>query len=68
MDGFTATEHIRKWEKSFSVPQTPIIALTASVLDADIQRCFDVGMNDYVPKPFKKDLLIEKIEQLASAA
>ncbi|KXO08310.1 CheY-like receiver [Moritella sp. JT01] len=68
MDGFTATEHIRKWEKSFSIPQTPIIALTASVLDADIQRCFDVGMNDYVPKPFKKDLLIEKIERLASAA
>jgi len=68
MDGFTATEHIRKWETSFSVPETPIIALTASVLDADIQRCFDVGMNDYVPKPFKKDLLIEKIERLASAA
>jgi len=68
MDGFTATEHIRKWETSFSVPQTPIIALTASVLDADIQRCFDVGMNDYVPKPFKKDLLVEKIERLASAA
>jgi len=68
MDGFTATEHIRKWETSFSIPQTPIIALTASVLDADIQRCFDVGMNDYVPKPFKKDVLIDKIERLASAA
>ncbi len=68
MDGFTATEHIRKWEKSFSVPQTPIIALTASVLDADIQRCFDVGMNDYVSKPFKKDVLIDKIERLANAA
>jgi len=27
-----------------------------------------VGMNDYVPKPFKKDVLIEKIERLASAA
>jgi len=68
MDGFTATEHIREWEKSFSVSQTPIIALTASVLDADIQRCFDVGMNDYVPKPSKKDVLIDKIERLASAA
>nr|WP_255554991.1 ATP-binding protein [Moritella sp. 24] len=68
MDGFTATEHIREWEKTSATPQTPIIALTASVLDADIQRCFDVGMNDYVPKPFKKDVLIEKIERLASVA
>jgi len=68
MDGFTATEHIREWEKSCSFTQTPIIALTASVLDADIQRCFDVGMNDYVAKPFKKDVLIDKIERLASAA
>ena len=68
MDGFTATEHIREWEQSSSIIATPIIALTASVLDADIQRCFDVGMNDYVPKPFKKDVLIDKIERLASVA
>lgn len=68
MDGFTATEQIREWEKSSSVAPTPIIALTASVLDADIQRCFDVGMNDYIAKPFKKDVLIDKIERLASAA
>ena len=68
MDGFTATEQIREWEKSCSVAPTPIIALTASVLDEDIQRCFDVGMNDYVAKPFKKDVLIDKIERLASAA
>lgn len=68
MDGFTATAHIRQWETSSSSPRTPIIALTASVLDADIQRCFAVGMDDYVSKPFKKDMLIEKIERLASAA
>ncbi|MDX2322089.1 MAG: ATP-binding protein [Moritella sp.] len=68
MDGFTATLHIRAWEASSSTPATPIIALTASVLDADIQRCFDVGMDDYVSKPFKKDVLIDKIERLASVA
>ena len=68
MDGFTATEKIRQWENSSSLASTPIIALTASVLDADIQRCFDVGMNDYVAKPFKKDVLIDKIQRLSSAA
>lgn len=68
MDGFTATQHIREWEQQSAQSATPIIALTASVLDEDIRRCFDVGMNDYVPKPFKKDLLIDKIERLASVA
>ncbi|QFI37694.1 response regulator [Moritella marina ATCC 15381] len=68
MDGFTATEHIREWEVSSATTPTPIIALTASVLDADIQRCFDVGMDDYVPKPFKKDLLMDKIDRLAKVA
>jgi CheY-like chemotaxis protein len=68
MDGFTATVHIREWEVSSSITATPIIALTASVLDADIQRCFDVGMDDYVPKPFKKDLLMDKIDRLANVA
>ena len=64
MDGFTATEAIRAWEKEASVPGLHIIALTASVLDADISKCYEVGMNDYVAKPFKKDILLEKLEGL----
>jgi osomolarity two-component system sensor histidine kinase NIK1 len=68
MDGFTATEHIRVWELQYSIKPTPIIALTASVLDADIQKCFDVGMNDYVPKPLNKSVLLEKIERLSHVA
>ncbi|MBY5944170.1 ATP-binding protein [Photobacterium rosenbergii] len=64
MDGFTATENIRAWEKEAAVPGLHIIALTASVLDADISKCYEVGMNDYVAKPFKKDVLLEKLEGL----
>ncbi|MFA0232975.1 hypothetical protein AB4491_28910, partial [Vibrio sp. 10N.261.45.A7] len=33
----------------------------ASVIDDDIQKCFDVGMDDYVPKPFKFEMLKEKV-------
>ena len=65
MDGFTATEAIRAWEKEAAVPSLHIIALTASVLDADISKCYEVGMNDYVAKPFKKDILLEKLEDLS---
>ncbi|CAK2491903.1 response regulator [Vibrio crassostreae] len=62
MDGFAATENIRRVEKETkSTRRIPIIALTASVIDDDIQKCFDVGMDDYVPKPFKFEVLKEKV-------
>ncbi|PSU36396.1 hybrid sensor histidine kinase/response regulator [Photobacterium lutimaris] len=61
MDGFTATQAIRELEKNTGQPGLHIIALTASVLDDDISKCYEVGMNDYVAKPFKKDTLLEKL-------
>lgn len=62
MDGFEATANIRRVEKEAnSTRRIPIIALTASVIDDDIQKCFDVGMDDYVPKPFKFEMLKEKV-------
>ncbi|PSU14568.1 hybrid sensor histidine kinase/response regulator [Photobacterium gaetbulicola] len=64
MDGFTATTAIREWEKKTGQASLHIIALTASVLDEDISKCYEVGMNDYVAKPFKKEVLLEKLEGL----
>lgn len=61
MDGFTATELIRSWEQEQGATRVPIIALTASVLDQDIEKCFSSGMDDYVAKPFKKEFLLEKL-------
>ncbi|MGF1724031.1 ATP-binding protein [Photobacterium nomapromontoriensis] len=65
MDGFEATTEIRKFEHEEKLNETHIIALTASILDDDIQRCFDSGMNDYLPKPFRREVLIEKLEKHA---
>jgi len=61
-DGFAATQEIRAFEKQNGLAQTPIIALTASVVDGDIQRCFDTGMNAYIPKPVKGEKLYSEIE------
>ncbi|WP_210472831.1 response regulator [Vibrio crassostreae] len=62
MDGFDATSHIRRIEKETEATRRiPIIALTASIIDDDIQKCFDVGMDDYVPKPFRFEMLKEKV-------
>jgi len=49
MDGFEATRRIRA-DARFR--ELPIIAMTASVLNADRERCINAGMNDFVGKPF----------------
>ncbi|MDX2322378.1 MAG: ATP-binding protein [Moritella sp.] len=63
MDGFDATTGIREYEEAYSLSRIPIVALTASILEDDIQRCFDSGMDDYLPKPFKKEIFREKINK-----
>ena len=50
MDGYTATVEIRRREGSMG--HTPIVAMTASVLDEERQRCVECGMDDFVPKPW----------------
>ncbi|WP_104035321.1 response regulator [Vibrio jasicida] len=64
MDGFQATKEIRAYERNSGLPKTPIIALTASVVDDDIQRCYDSGMDAYVPKPVRKEKLLHQIESV----
>jgi CheY-like chemotaxis protein len=48
MDGFTATQAIRN-EKKFD--NMPIVAFTALVLDSEIKKMFNSGMNAYLDKP-----------------
>jgi CheY-like chemotaxis protein len=51
MDGFDTTIEIRRRE-ALSGRHTPIIALTASVVEDGRKRCLAVGMDDYLAKPF----------------
>ncbi|MBD1558033.1 response regulator [Vibrio sp. S9_S30] len=60
-NGFDATKEIRQHESQHNLSPIPIIALTASVLEDDIQKCFDVGMDDYLPKPFTKAVFVAKM-------
>jgi signal transduction histidine kinase len=55
MDGYECTRTLRK-EGCTEI----IIALTANALLDNVQRCLDVGMNDYLSKPVKPRTLIEK--------
>jgi len=62
MDGYTATQMIRKMEKTNNFRETPIIALTAHALKGDREKCLDAGCTDYMAKPIKKDKLLEILQ------
>ncbi len=64
MNGFDTTEYIRNIMHS----QIPIIALTADVTTADVEKCRAVGMNDYISKPIDEKLLYSKILKYLKAA
>jgi two-component system sensor histidine kinase/response regulator len=68
LDGFAATRAIREWEHAQGLPAVPIIALTASALDEDVQRAREAGCNLHVSKPIKKKTLLSAIATLTSAA
>ena len=56
LDGYEATQAIRKQEESLDqsrFPKSPvhIIAITANAMQGDAEKCFAVGMNDYLSKP-----------------
>lgn len=60
MDGFEATRILRQMEYNDMYHIPPIIALTANAMKGDKEKCFDMGMSDYIGKPIRKDE-IEKI-------
>ena len=55
VDGYEATQAIRKLDGRPS--EVPIVALTASSMETDRQRCFDVGMTDHLAKPIRRHQL-----------
>ena len=61
MDGYQSTQEIRAHEQSRRSAESyrpiPIIALTANAMSHDRQRCMESGMNGFIVKPLKIDVL-----------
>ncbi len=62
MDGYEATRQIRKLSKYETLP---IIALTASAMSHEREKAFEVGVDDYLSKPFIPSELYNKIAKYA---
>jgi two-component system, sensor histidine kinase and response regulator len=78
MDGLAATQEIRRLERERAmqifpkkmttnrpspIEGIPIVAMTAHAMKGDRELCMEAGMNDYVPKPIKRELVFEIIEK-----
>ena len=63
MDGREATRAIRERERIHG-GHIPILAVTASAMKGDRELCLAAGMDGYVTKPIKYELLIEEVERI----
>lgn len=63
MDGYETAKYIRN-KMNGPVRGIPIIALTAHALTGEREKCIEVGMDEYISKPFDPDQLLEKIRSL----
>lgn len=62
VNGFAATRQIRQLEAAAGAAKgIPIIAMTASLLKSEIEKCYQAGMDAYIPKPYQMDELIGRI-------
>lgn len=64
MDGYEATQEIRRGNAGEANTQIPIIAVTADTMESTRQRTRQIGMDDYMTKPVDQKLLYEKITTL----
>jgi len=67
MDGFEATAAIHDKEKTTG-NHTPIIAMTAHAMKGDRELCLEKGMDGYISKPIKKEVLYKTIEEIGSGS
>ena len=60
MDGYEATKALRA-DEGTELRDIPVIAMTASAIQGDREKCYTAGMDDYLAKPVEKGRLEEML-------
>ena len=66
MDGFETLTRLRELEKEKGLHETPVIFLTADETTGTESRGFEVGVSDYIRKPFNPEVLLRRIDNVIS--
>ncbi len=66
MDGYSATRGIRRWEEEQGRPLTPVIALTASAMDAELNAALEAGCTTWLRKPVRLLTLLDAVGKYAA--
>ncbi len=67
MNGHDATKAIRAWEQSEGIKRQgsdggiPIVAMTANAMKGDREKCLASGMDDYIAKPIKREIVFDML-------
>ncbi len=67
IDGFETLKLLREYEKSVNAEATPVIFLTADEDTNTETRGFEMGVSDFVRKPFNPDVLMRRIDNVMSS-
>jgi two-component system, sensor histidine kinase and response regulator len=65
MDGYTATQHIRDWERQHERQPIPILALTAFGMKEEKHKSLNAGCTAHLVKPIRKATLLDAIARYA---
>ncbi|MBI3268339.1 MAG: response regulator [Planctomycetes bacterium] len=61
MDGYEATRELRR--RGAAEPRVPIVAMTASALPGERERCLAAGMDEFLAKPIRREQLLYMLER-----
>ena len=63
IDGYAASVELRRREQTAGGARTPVIAMTASAMKGDVERCLAAGMDDYISKPMRHNILMDTLRR-----
>lgn len=67
LDGYNATRELRR-DPDPNVNEVLVIAMTASAIEGDREKCLEAGMNNYLPKPVRSPILSELLDRYLAPA
>jgi len=63
LDGYDTSRFVRQGQAGGQYKTTPIIAMTAHVMQGDREKCLAAGMVDYLPKPLEEQMLLSMLKK-----